>query len=749
MAERRPLVLASAVVRELPSGDVVPVAAGGTGATTADGARTNLGGVTAAHGFEGRSGSSLSMTGTVLTLSVPSSQVVWLDGVRYVLTSDLTIDLGASPAVGNHSVVAQDDGNGALELSASQSAWSITNTSYTPCALIYWNGTAGAVMEERHGHDRNLAQHAYLHSTRGAAIENDGSFAQTRPTTTYDAQIELVAGSLWDEDIENLISTAQGKLCRHWYETASNTWTWVNGTDNGGYDRPFLWNSGTSRVQFPESDNSYALADAGPGAFVPVWVYASNDVTRPIYVVTPALTAAYNTLGAARAATAPVLPFTPELKLLYRWIIRGDGQYQEAADYRTSSSLPGGGVTAPTAASVSFNPSGDLAATNVQAALEELDTEKAPAAKGVTNGDSHDHNGGDGAQIAYSSLSGLPTLGTAAATASTDYAPAAKGVTNGDSHDHNGGDGAQIAYSSLSGTPTLGTAAAAATTDFAAASHAHGNITAAGAIGSTANLPVITTTSGALTVGAFGTEATNFCAGNDARLSDARTPTAHNQAETTITFTDVSTGNASTTAHGFAPKATAPASGLRSVLAIDNGETVRSDKALFDATNPAALGTASPGSAMTAARRDHVHALPNLGKILQVVAATSTTVVTVASGTYTDIGLSVTITPRDANSKILLLASFEVYVYDSGGGDAGAGSRLLRGSTVVQEKFYSPWAKDELIATVSYAGLDSPATASATTYKLQGKVTDYVSGKAVNFMDAGSSGSLIALEVAG
>ncbi len=40
------------------------------------------------------------------------------------------------------------------------------------------------------------------------------------------------------------------------------------------------------------------------------------------------------------------------------------------------------------------------------------------------------------------------------------YAPDAKGVTNGDSHDHLGGDGGQIAYSSLSGTPSLGTAAA-------------------------------------------------------------------------------------------------------------------------------------------------------------------------------------------------------------------------------------------------------------------------------------------------
>lgn len=43
------------------------------------------------------------------------------------------------------------------------------------------------------------------------------------------------------------------------------------------------------------------------------------------------------------------------------------------------------------------------------------DTTYAPITKGVTNGDSHDHNGGDGAQIAYANLMGLPTLGTAAA----------------------------------------------------------------------------------------------------------------------------------------------------------------------------------------------------------------------------------------------------------------------------------------------------------------------------------------------
>lgn len=45
------------------------------------------------------------------------------------------------------------------------------------------------------------------------------------------------------------------------------------------------------------------------------------------------------------------------------------------------------------------------------------------------------------------------------AEADLAYATAAQGVTNGNSHDHSGGDGGQIAYSSLSGTPSLGGAA--------------------------------------------------------------------------------------------------------------------------------------------------------------------------------------------------------------------------------------------------------------------------------------------------
>lgn len=58
------------------------------------------------------------------------------------------------------------------------------------------------------------------------------------------------------------------------------------------------------------------------------------------------------------------------------------------------------------------------------------------------------------------------------------------------------------AYSSLTGAPTLGTAASQDSSAFAAASHSHGNITNAGAIGSTSGQIVVTTTGGALTTAA-------------------------------------------------------------------------------------------------------------------------------------------------------------------------------------------------------------------------------------------------------
>jgi hypothetical protein len=63
------------------------------------------------------------------------------------------------------------------------------------------------------------------------------------------------------------------------------------------------------------------------------------------------------------------------------------------------------------------------------------------------------------------------------------------------------------------------------------------------------------------TTGVHGAGANSFIYSNDSRLTDARTPTAHNQAESTITFTDIATGNSSTISHGYLQKFPFPATG--------------------------------------------------------------------------------------------------------------------------------------------------------------------------------------------
>lgn len=65
-----------------------------------------------------------------------------------------------------------------------------------------------------------------------------------------------------------------------------------------------------------------------------------------------------------------------------------------------------------------------------------------------------------------------------------------------------------------------------------------------------------------------------------------------------------------TTRHGLVPKAVAPAANVLNVMGIANLETALTNKAIFDGTNPAALGTAAPGTSLVAAHRDHVHLDP-------------------------------------------------------------------------------------------------------------------------------------------
>lgn len=125
------------------------------------------------------------------------------------------------------------------------------------------------------------------------------------------------------------------------------------------------------------------------------------------------------------------------------------------------------------------------------------------------------------------------------------------------------------------------------TATYAAASHTHGNITNAGAIGSTTNLPIITTTGGVLTTGSFGSSAATFCEGNDARLSDSRNPLSH--ALTSHTVSGLTTGH-----FLKATSATTFAFGAHGLVASDVGAVPTSTT--VSTTSPLSGGGALSGN---------------------------------------------------------------------------------------------------------------------------------------------------------
>ena len=117
------------------------------------------------------------------------------------------------------------------------------------------------------------------------------------------------------------------------------------------------------------------------------------------------------------------------------------------------------------------------------------------------------------------------------------------------------------------------------------------------------------------------------------------------------------------------------------------------------------------------------------GKVLQVVSATTSSTTTIATSTPTDTGITATITPTLATSKILVIVSghcnfrrtntkqavnyklFRAATEIQGGAESAAGIEVTGGTYV------------EATHNVTIHHLDSPATTSATTYKLQANIT--------------------------
>jgi len=143
------------------------------------------------------------------------------------------------------------------------------------------------------------------------------------------------------------------------------------------------------------------------------------------------------------------------------------------------------------------------------------------------------------------------------------------------------------------------------------------------------------------------------------------------------------------------------------------------------------------------------------GKVLQVVSATYATATTTTSQTYADTGLTASITPSSASSKVLVLTNHQLYVVRESD-EAGAAIRIMRGATSIYEPFGNRGAPffrqltgslTEISAQTTYSYLDSPATTSATTYKTQFRVKNAANNCTAYVQENSSPSSIILLEI--
>ena len=145
------------------------------------------------------------------------------------------------------------------------------------------------------------------------------------------------------------------------------------------------------------------------------------------------------------------------------------------------------------------------------------------------------------------------------------------------------------------------------------------------------------------------------------------------------------------------------------------------------------------------------------GKVLQVVSATTSTSTVIASETFTDTTLSVSITPSSTNSKVLILVSQSASVGRADQYPGGA-MRLLRGSTSIYDLsgtgfnstigYITPNDSTSFLAAyVPMVYLDSPSTTSSTTYKTQARALTTANTGSITVQYLSAVSSIIAMEI--
>ena len=290
------------------------------------------------HGIESYGEFSFNDSTQIFTLN---SVKYWHKGVMVEVTSPITCDINAYQTLTANTLyyIAFEDTTSTLKAFTYMDLRTMC-----PVAMVFWNGNIGAVTKETHNHTRDIDWHINAHKTIGATYESGLSIVN--PTILIPDELELNWGVIYDEDIMIQLGDESNNVTasREWYKSSASIYTFRNSPGTC----PFVCNNTVDKKpQYLDTD-THTLQDVPDNYFVCTFIYATNDMDRPIYKVPTHGATAHEKLTDARKEEAPSLAndntLAPEWKIIYRFIHKSNGDLVEIVDYREVRGRPQGQV---------------------------------------------------------------------------------------------------------------------------------------------------------------------------------------------------------------------------------------------------------------------------------------------------------------------------------------------------------------------------------------------------------------------
>lgn len=378
--------------KHVASSDVIPVADGGTGVTTAAAALQSLGAQSVFNGLEDPTKFSVSYSASTrqFTITYTGTAAYTVGGTRYTKTGS---DVTSAHANTTGKWYCYYDSSGVLTVASV--AWDLMSTA--PIAMVYYttsnNGGAAAAMlvEERHpgvtGMDN--ATHTYLHLTRGTQLVSglvpSGYTLNTSGATAVSYAVS--SGVIRDEDIPTTTTAVtDGGTYRTVWKTGTSgspVWNWADTANSGIED------NGTNIYYNQLTGGSWQrTAITVNNTWVNYWLVAVPCMSAPHVMAIMGQTT-YASLAAAQAATfsseiSDFPLFTTEAVILYRITYRrggfgapGNAQMADIAAITQSLVIASSAssVTAATVPTDTTNFNGHLSSADdtVQKALDTID----------------------------------------------------------------------------------------------------------------------------------------------------------------------------------------------------------------------------------------------------------------------------------------------------------------------------------------------------------------------------------------